>query len=76
MKWRTAAATVTSKVSATTATVMLHSDLLRRGLQNLLVARAHGEAATPLRRTLPPWHGQSLDSRLRPARLDLSVQDP
>jgi hypothetical protein len=25
---------------------MLHSDLLRRGLQNLLAARAHGDAAT------------------------------
>jgi hypothetical protein len=54
--------------------VMLLSDLLRRGAKSAGCARAHGDAAPPdehFRR----GHGQSLDSRLRPARLDLMKQE-
>ena len=45
-KWLTAAASVRSKGIGNNVHVMLLSDLLRRALQNLLVARAHGDAAT------------------------------
>ena len=42
----TAAASVTSKASAKNFGVVLLSDLLRGSLQGLLVAGAHGDAAT------------------------------
>jgi hypothetical protein len=45
-KWLTVAASVTSKRIGKNVDVMLLLDLLRRGLQNLPVARAHGDAAT------------------------------